>query len=261
MAGKTICVIGDTQVKPGQNLDHLEHVGRYIADKRPDIIVQIGDWWDMPSLSSYDKGKASFEGRRVKEDIEVGHEGMRRMMEPIKKLQQSQRYFKKKVYSPRMVMTLGNHDERLDRAANDNPELVGFIGTKELNIEQYGWEVYEFLKPVNIEGINFVHYLANPMSGRPYSGSASGMLKTVGASFVMGHKQVLDIAIRTTLEGKNQIGIINGRTYPHREEYKGWQGGNDTFAGITMLYEVKDGFALPSFISLDFLKERYGGST
>ena len=76
----------------------------------------------------------------------------------------------------------------------------------------------------------------------------------------MGHKQVLDIAIRTTLEGKNQIGIINGRTYPHREEYKGWQGGNDTFAGITMLYEVKDGFALPSFISLDFLRERYGNN-
>ena len=258
MIGKTICVIGDTQVKPGLNLDYLEHVGRYIADKRPDIIVQIGDWWDMPSLSSYDRGKASFEGRRVKEDIEAGHEGMRRMMEPIKKLQQSQRYFKKKVYSPRMVFTCGNHDERLDRAARDNPELVGFIGVKELNIEQYGWEVHEFLKPVNIEGINFVHYLANPMTGRPYSGSAAGMLKTVGASFVMGHKQVLDVAIRTTLEGKNQIGIISGSYYEHHEDYKGWQGGNAHFRGITMLYEAKDGFALPSFISLDFLRERYG---
>ena len=261
MIGKTICVIGDTQVKPGLNLDYLEHVGRYIADKRPDVIVQIGDWWDMPSLSSYDRGKASFEGRRVKEDIEAGHEGMRRMMEPIKKLQQSQRYFKKKVYSPRMVFTIGNHCQRLDRAAQENPELVGFIGTKELNIEQYGWEVYEFLKPVNIEGINFVHYLANPMTGRPYSGSAAGMLKTVGASFVMGHKQVLDVAIRTTLEGKNQIGIINGSCYEHHEDYKGWQGGNAHFRGITMLYETKDGFALPSFISLDFLRERYGDNT
>lgn len=257
MTGKTIAVIGDTQVKPDQDLSHLEHIGRYLADKRPDIIVQIGDWWDMPSLSSYDRGKASFEGRRVKEDIEAGHEGMRRMLEPIKKLQQSQRYFKKKVYNPRMVMTWGNHDSRCDRAAQDNPELVGFIGTKELNAEQYGWEVHEFLKPVNIEGINFVHYLANPMSGRPYSGSAAGMLKTVGASFVMGHKQVLDIAIRTTLEGKNQIGIINGASYPHFEDYKGHQGGNGHFRGITMLYEAKDGFALPSFISLDFLKEKY----
>lgn len=260
MNGATICVIGDTQVKPGQSLDYLEHIGRYIADKKPDVIVQIGDWWDMPSLSSYDRGKASFEGRRVKEDIEAGHEGMRRLLEPIKKLQQAQRYFKKKVYSPRMVFTIGNHCQRIDRAANDNPELVGFLGVKELNIEQYGWEVYEFLKPVNIEGINFVHYLANPMTGRPYSGSAAGMLKTVGASFVMGHKQVLDIAIRTTLEGKNQIGIINGSCYPYFEDYKGYQGGNSHFRGITMLYEAKDGFALPSFISLDFLREHYGNN-
>lgn len=210
MNGSTICVIGDMQIRPNMNLDHIEHIGRYIADKKPDVIVQIGDWWDMPSLSSYDRGKASFEGRRVKEDIEAGHEGMRRLLEPIKKLQQAQRYFKKRIYSPRMIMTLGNHDERLDRAAQSSPELQGYIGTKELHIEQYGWEVYEFLKPINVAGINFVHYLANPMTGRPYSGSAAGMLKTVGASFVMGHKQVLDIAIRTTLEGKNQIGIING---------------------------------------------------
>lgn len=257
MNGSTICVIGDMQIRPNMNLDHIEHIGRYITDKKPDVIVQIGDWWDMPSLSSYDRGKASFEGRRVKEDIEAGHEGMRRLLEPIKKLQQAQRYFKKRIYSPRMIMTLGNHDERLDRAAQSSPELQGYIGTKELHIEQYGWEVYEFLKPVNVAGINFVHYLANPMTGRPYSGSAAGMLKTVGASFVMGHKQVLDIAIRTTLEGKNQIGIINGASYPHFEDYKGWQGGNDSFRGITMLYEAKDGFALPSFISLDFLRERY----
>ena len=117
MIGKTICVIGDMQIRPEMNLDHVEHIGRYIVDKKPNVIVQIGDWWDMPSLSSYDRGKASFEGRRVKEDIEAGHEGMRRLFEPIKKLQQAQRYFKKKLYSPRLVLTLGNHCERLDRAA------------------------------------------------------------------------------------------------------------------------------------------------
>lgn len=257
MSGKTICVIGDTQVKPDEDLEYLRHIGLFIADKRPDIIVQIGDWWDMPSLSSYDKGKASFEGRRVKEDIEAGHEGMKTLLEPIRKLQQSQKFFKKKIYNPRMVLTLGNHDERLDRAASNNPELVGFIGTKELYLGQYGWEVHDFLKPVNIEGINFVHYLANPMTGRPYSGTAANLLKTVGASFVMGHKQVLDIAIRTTLEGRNQLAVINGASYPHHEAYKGHQGGNGHFRGITMLYEVEDGFGLPHPISLDYLKRKY----
>jgi hypothetical protein len=257
MTGKTILVIGDMQVKPNEDQYHIECIGRYITDKRPNVIVCIGDWWDMESLSPYDKGKKTFEGRRVKDDIDAGHEAMRRLLEPLKTLQSSQRYFKKKVYNPRMVFTIGNHDDRLDRVSMNNSEFDGFIGTKELNIEQYGWEVVPFLKPVFIEGICFVHYLANPMTGRPYAGSAAGMLKTVGTSFVMGHKQVLDIAIRTTLNGKNQIGIINGSSYPHHEEYKGYQGGNSHFRGITMLYEANDGFALPSFISLDFLVNKY----
>lgn len=256
MSGKSICVIGDMQVKPEHDLAYASHIGEYIAEKRPDIIVCIGDFYDFESLSSYDRGKASFEGRRLIEDIRAGNEAMERLMDPIQKLQSSQKFFKKKVYRPEMHFTLGNHEDRADRAAKDNPELQGFIGTELLDIERWGWQVHPFLKPVNVEGIYFVHYLANPMTGKPYAGTAMAQLKTVGNSFVVGHKQCLDVAIRPTLDGKQQIGIINGASYPHFEDYKGYVG-NNHFRGITMLYEVKDGFGLPAFISLDYLAERY----
>ena len=73
MTGKSIkiAVIPDTQVKKGVPIDHLLYAGKYIAEKKPDVIVHIGDHWDMPSLSSYDKGKKSFEGRRYKDDISL----------------------------------------------------------------------------------------------------------------------------------------------------------------------------------------------
>lgn len=254
---KTICIIGDTQVKPGHDLSYITHIGKYLADKKPDVIVCIGDWFDFESLSSYDRGKRSFEGRRLLADIEAGTSAMDMLLEPIKKLQQSQRYFKKKVYSPRMVFTMGNHEDRFDRVANDMPEFEGFVGMDTLNLEQWGWEVYPFLKPVEIDGIYFVHYLANPMTGKPYSGTALAQLKTVGNSFVVGHKQVLDIAIRPTLDGKMQLGIINGAAYPHDEDYKGFQG-NNHFRGIIMLNEVADGFALPVPVSLNYLERKYG---
>ena len=64
-------IIPDTQVKRGVDLSYLEWIGKYIVDKKPDVIVQIGDFADMPSLSSYDVGKKSFEGRRYKDDIET----------------------------------------------------------------------------------------------------------------------------------------------------------------------------------------------
>ena len=251
-----ICCVADTQCKSEEDISYMSAIGKYIADKRPDVVVHIGDNFDMPSLSSYDKGKLSFEGRRLKADIEAGKEGLRLLLEPTKQLQQRQKSAKKKVYTPRLVFCVGNHEDRFDRLARDNPELQGFVGVETLGLEDMGWEVYPFLKPCVIEGINFVHYLANPFTGKPYGGSALNQLKNVGASFVVGHKQVLDVAMLPTLDGKMRIGIINGSCYPFDESYKGFQG-NNHFRGVTILNEVKDGFGLPSFASLDYIMQKY----
>lgn len=251
-----ICCVADTQCKSEEDISYMSAIGKYIADKRPDVVVHIGDNFDMPSLSSYDKGKLSFEGRRLKADIEAGKEGLRLLLEPTKQLQQRQKSAKKKVYTPRLVFCVGNHEDRFDRLARDNPELQGFVGVETLGLEDMGWEVYPFLKPCVIEDIHFVHYLANPFTGKPYGGSALSQLKNVGASFVVGHKQVLDVAMLPTLDGKMRIGLINGSCYDFDESYKGYQN-NNHFRGLTILHEVKDGFGLPMFVSLDFLKKRY----
>ena len=243
----TILVIADTQAKSEEPLEYLLWVGKYIADKKPDIILHIGDHFDLPSLSSYDKGTSKIEGKRLYKDIEAGVEGFKLLNLELEK---------HKDYHPRKVFCLGNHEERLDRYVNEHPELQGTLGTDKLPFAKYGWEVHPFLKPVEIEGIFFVHYLANPMSGKPYGGSAMNILKTVGRSFVVGHKQCLDIAIRPTIDGKQQLGIVNGACYDHFESYKGFTG-NNHFRGLTVLHECSDGFAVPMFVSLDYMKEKY----
>lgn len=252
-----ICCVADTQCKSEEDISYMSAIGKYIADKRPDVVVHIGDNFDMPSLSSYDKGKLSFEGRRLKADIEAGKEGLRLLLEPTKQLQQRQKSAKKKVYTPRLVFCVGNHEDRFDRLARDNPELQGFVGVETLGLEDMGWEVYPFLKPCVIEDIHFVHYLANPFTGKPYGGSALSQLKNVGVSFVVGHKQILDVAMLPTLDGKMRIGLINGSCYDFDESYKGYQN-NNHFRGLTMLHEVKDGFGLPAFASLDYIVKKYG---
>lgn len=249
-------IIADTQVKPGHEMDYLSAIGQYIVSKKPDVIVHIGDHFDFESLSSYDRGKKSFEGRRLVADLEAGHKGMELLLKPLKELQERQRSNRKKVYSPRMVFCIGNHEARADRFANDNPEFEGFVGVEELNLSSYGWEVYPYLKPAIVDGINYVHYLANPFTGKPYGGNALNQLKNVGKSFVVGHKQLLDCAIRPTLDGQMQIGIINGACYPFDEPYKGFQG-NFHFRGLTVLHEVKDGFGCPMFVSLDYIMDKY----
>mgnify|MGYP000265003130 CR=1 FL=1 len=80
-------VIPDTQVKPNQPTEHLRWAGLYAAKKKPDVIIHIGDHWDIPSLSSWDVGKKSFEGRRYKDDIKAGLDAMEVFLEPIREEQ------------------------------------------------------------------------------------------------------------------------------------------------------------------------------
>jgi len=244
---QTILVVADTQCKSEEDLEYMLWIGHYIAEKQPDVIIHIGDHYDFPSISSYDKGKSSAEGKRLVKDIEAGNIGFEYLNMAMQK---------HKDYDPRKIFCLGNHENRLDRYIDDNPELIGTLGTDFLPFAKYGWEVHPFLKPVEVNGIFFVHYLANPFSGKPYGGNAMNILKTVGRSFVVGHKQCLDIAIRPTIDGKQQIGIVNGACYDHIESYKGYQG-NNHFRGLTVLHEAQDGFAVPMFVSLDYMKEKY----
>ena len=127
-------LIPDTQVKPGVSTDHLEALGEWIIDERPDAIVHIGDHWDMPSLPSYDRGTAKAEGRRVIEDIEAGNAGMRRLLRPLLQLQRQQRVNRKRVYTPDMHFFLGNHEERITRYENHHPEVQGAIGWDNLDV-------------------------------------------------------------------------------------------------------------------------------
>lgn len=246
--------IPDVQAKEGVPLDHLKWLGQYIVDKKPEVIVQIGDFADMPSLSSYDKGKKTFEGRRYKKDIAAAKLAMDTLLGPIRDYNQRMRDTKHAQYRPRMVLTLGNHEQRIERAVENQAELDGVIGYEDLPYDD--WEVYDFLKPVEIDGVLYTHYLSNPMSGRPYSGTALNQLGKVQHSFCVGHKQTLDHATYFTPLGRQTIGIIAGAFYQHEEEYKGYQG-NAHWRGVVMLHDVKDGSFDPMFISLDYLRRRY----
>lgn len=258
-AGSCQVMIADTQCKPGIDLAYLRRVGQYLVHKKPQLIVMIGDHADMPSLSIYDKGKRKAEGKRVNEDIDAAIDGMNALLQPLLLLQAKELKEHGEVrYKPRLILTLGNHEERIMRHVNANPELHGFLSYDNLKYEEFGWEVYDFLQPVTVNGMTYAHFMANPMTGRPFGGQALNVLKQVGESFCVGHTQKLDIATRfLPASGKQQWGIIAGACYEHDEDYKGIQG-NHHWRGIVVKHNVVDGSCDPMFVSLGYLKERYG---
>lgn len=254
----THLVIPDTQVRPGISLEYLRWIGEYIVRKQPDVIVHLGDHADMPSLSSYDKGKRSAEGKRVQLDIEAAIEGMRVLLKPLRDFQEKQKQAGEAIYSPRMVILYGNHCDRINRHIDNNPELHGFLSLDDLKYKEFGWETVPFLTPIVIDGVSYCHYFPNVMTGKPLTGTAQNMLKTIGTSFTMGHRQMLDVAHRQLpSDGQRQWGLIAGAAYVHEEHYKGFQG-NFHWRGVVVKHNVKNGSYDPLFVSMDWLEKQYG---
>lgn len=249
-------IIPDCQIRPGDNLTFLHRIGEYIVEKKPDVIVCIGDFADMPSLSSYDVGKKSFEGRRYKNDVEAVHEAMSVLLEPMQDYNHRRVVNKKAVYKPRMILTLGNHEHRIERAVNADPKLEGVLETGDLAYHEFGWEVYPFLDVVVVDGVAYSHYFTSGVLGRPAT-SAAAQLAKKHMSCVAGHQQGLQISMAQRADGRRLTSIIAGSCYEHDEDYLGPQG-NQHWRGILMLHEVNDGQFDHMPVSLDYLKKKYG---
>jgi len=250
-------VIPDCQVKPGISLDYLKWIGKYLVDKQPEVVVCIGDFADMPSLSSYDVGKKAFEGRTYKADIRCVHKGMEYLLGPLWRLQERQRKAKKKVYQPRMVMTLGNHEDRIDRAINNDRKLEELISIGDLKYEEYGWEVYPFLDVVVIDGIAYSHFFASGVMGRPIT-SARTLLTRKHMSCFAGHQQGRQIAYGARADGREITAIIAGSCYEHDEDYLSKQT-NSHWRGLYVLHEVNDGGFDEMAVSINYLRDKYKG--
>ena len=247
--GRMHMVLPDIQAKDGVPNDHLEWAANYAVEKRPDVIVQIGDWADMESLSAYDRGKRSYEGRRYIKDINAANASLERF-EAV--LERHNRENPRDQYNPRKVLTWGNHEYRIIRATEDSPELDGKLSLDDLEFERRGWECHEFLKPVEISGILYAHYFVSGAMGRPVS-SAAALLRTRHQSCTMGHTQHTDIAMHPQTQ---HIALFCGTFYQHFEPYLGFQGNNQR-RQLIMKFEVEEGRYDPLFVSMNFLKKSY----
>lgn len=247
-----IIMIPDTQVKQGVPLQHLGALGNYITDKRPDVVVHIGDHFDMPSLGTHNsKGHIVYEGARMLSDLEAGWEGMDTLLSPLNTLNAQRKKNKKLGYKPRMIFCHGNHENRRDRLMSQEPFLRGAL--PDYNLEQYGWEVHPFLSPVRVEGVNFCHYAQGGAMGRPISRAHLIAVKK-HESWIVGHQQTFDyyISPHVKTDGSRVQCIIAGAFYQHEEDYMQIQG-NQHWRGALMLTEVRNGSFDVVTLSTDYL--------
>lgn len=252
-----ILVIPDTQVKADVPLDHFKWIAKCIREYKPSHIVHLGDHWDMPSLSSYSSRK-ELQNKTVLQDIRAGDEAMQVFWKSLKGMR----------YQPEFHLLHGNHEDRIRRYCEDNVVLDEFLSLDTLNTE--GWTVHPFKEVFCIGGVHFTHYYYNAYTGRAYGGSAESILKNIGISGVMGHRQGKFVAARSTPTGDVHRMLIVGSGYLHQEVYLGPQA-KESWRGVVMLNDVENGdydmmelsyrYLCRKYEKVElnkFLKEKYG---
>ena len=243
-------IIPDTQIRASVSMTYIDWVGRAIAHYKPDVVVHLGDHWDMPSLSSHDPaGSRAKENARYEKDVAAGNEAFVRLCAPLEKLERRFRW------RPRKVLLRGNHEGRIERAIENDPRYEGAIG--EHHLDSRDWEVLPFLHVERIDGILYSHYFSNVNSGKPIGGSIDNRLNRIGDSFVQGHEQGFLYGCRQFPTGRTRHGLVAGACYTHDEAYKGRQG-NGHWRGVVVLNEVEDGTYDIMPLSMSYLKRTFG---
>lgn len=256
----THVILPDMQITPDTPTDHIKWIGKYLEDllsRREGRVevIQLGDFHDMSSLSSYDRpGSKNAEGQRIEADLEVGNRQIAILSAHLDKADDARK--KKGWRKINRTHLRGNHEDRLFRLVRDDVRFEGVFGPKSFAWQQHGWKVHEFKDVVFIDGIAYSHFFYNPMTGRPYSGNnIETRLKSIGCSFTMGHQQIHLTGMRQTIAGV-QRGLVSGACYLHDEDYVGPQG-NGEWRGIVVCNEVVNGNYDIMEISLSYLERKY----
>jgi hypothetical protein len=255
----THLVIPDPHAHPDFSNDRADWLGQLIKDVKPDVVINLGDAADLSSLSSFDKGKASFHGRNYSSDIVSHLDFQERMWYPSRKTKKKQ---------PRRIVLEGNHEHRIKRAIELSPELEGErfgVSFKDLDFDSYYQEVVEYdgQTPgiISVDGVSYAHFFISGVMGRPIGGEhhAHSLIAKNHISSTCGHSHLVDWSVRTNPLGKKIMGCVAGVYQDYRSPWAG-NVNNLWWSGVVLKRQVEDGVYAPQFISMDQLRREYGGS-
>jgi hypothetical protein len=203
-----IVVVPDAHAMPlGSRYDNerFTWLGKFVKDEKPDCVISIGDWADIPSLAGFDPlGSIQTEGQRYADDVAGSVDALERFE------------LASKGWSGRKVITLGNHDVRADRAAARDAKMHGTLSSKDLQFEDHGWEVIPFLERFELEEIGFRHYVVKTNARHPIGGErcAWNLAQYCKSSVVVGHNHLLTYAHTMKDNGEKMFAMSVGH-YGH----------------------------------------------
>jgi len=254
---QTHLVIPDPHATPEHDNDRAVWVGELIADVKPDVVVVLGDLHEMSSLCDMEKGKARFQGKSYKDDVNAGIDFNEKMWAQVKA---------RKRKMPRRIILEGNHEERISRVTSKMPELNGAVSFRDLEWDRYYDDVvrYNGDSPgiIRVGGIHYAHYLVSGVMGRAISGEhpAYSLIQKRFMSSTVGHLHLFDQCIRTRLDGTKVQSLVAGCFFDYFHDWAG-QANALYWPGVFIKREVENGNYDLEAVSMTRLRKTYGHLT
>ena len=259
LAPRDHLIIPDAHTKSGDDLRRFEALGNYIVEHRPEVIVNLGDSVDMPSLSSYDQGKKEFVFQNVQDDIESLHTAEDTLYAPLHAYNKNQIKAKKAQYTPIVVKLLGNHEDRLRKLLEYEPRWL----SDTINMEVFATrhEINETVVPymdwLTVDGVAYSHVWVSGVMCRSVP-NAKAILAKKGVSATMGHTHTLDTASLTKPDGSRIRGLVAGAFLdPEFKGFGGVQVDQIYWSGIIHKHNVVNGDYDMAEISVERLLANY----
>lgn len=251
MPSRRVLVIGDLHRKPGMPLEPMTWIGRYVAESRPDNVVQIGDFLDMESCEFHSPPGSASHAKRPAfiEDIESGEDAL---CEYHKEISTGE--------IPHDVV-YGNHEYRANRLEELAPNLRGSLVAKiDEMFSRYRWRVTPYRQWLFLEGVGMTHVphtiMGKPIGGR-YPEQNIGNQST--HSIVFGHTHRWNHVTVPKIGINNSITVTNvGSAMPYGYVPNYAEGATTGFSyGIADLRLRGGRVESANFVSMSDLQDRF----
>jgi len=246
-----VVVIGDAHDSPHiPDKSRFQWLGKYVADTKPDFVIQIGDVATMDSVSSH-TGNHTLEGKS-KTNIPTDIASLNLALDAFNDGLGS--------YNVPKHITLGNHERRVFAYENEHPEVEGMPShLLDQCLVQRGWTYSPYGQPHFVGGVAFLHAAINRM-GKTFGGKTSEnqIANESVTDVVVGHSHIKRVVKFAKLHHRHITVVNAGCALPHGyiEDYAkhaqtGWSYG-------VMTLTIKDNHITDDeWVSMETLGERY----
>jgi hypothetical protein len=234
-------------------------LARWLDAYRPDVVVNLGDHWDLPSLAFQTQGQHQQAiGPTFRQDVEAGIRANEVIWSPFLKA--------KSRWNCRRCILEGNHENRMARHTElpDGWALRGVLDYAVLQADRFYDDVVRYVGStpgiLTVAGVQFRHYATNGLA-KPINSihlAAALNAKTL-TSTVVGHSHLLSYARATSADGRVIHGLSAGCCIGEGDHHRYAGVSEQAWArGVCCLHGVEAGDYSLEWVSLRRLRGLYG---